>query len=154
MTVRIGPSPAPFALKRFCGIAWRFVAAFDLLCFGLKRSSLNPVLIHVAVASNTLDSVKNMVTVNSDIGIIIVEIKCVHEQRCSESGKHLHAAAVKTEKIMVDCWMRVETAHCSNNELWSHLVAGPFCFPWEVEVQRGVSVERHQWSVVGVQVHN
>ena len=55
--------------------------------------------------------------------------------------------------------MRVEpmsifgSAHCSNNELWSHLGAGLFCIPWELKVQRSVSVERYQWSVVGVQVH-
>ena len=47
MTVQIGPSLARSALKRFCGIAWRFVAALDLLCFGLKRSSFNPILTHM-----------------------------------------------------------------------------------------------------------
>ena len=44
MTVQIGPSLAPSALKRFCGIAWRFVVALSLLSFGLKRHSLNSTL--------------------------------------------------------------------------------------------------------------
>ena len=44
MTVQIGQSPALSVLKRFCGIAWRFVAALDLLSFGLKRASVNSSL--------------------------------------------------------------------------------------------------------------
>ena len=44
MTVQIGPSLAPSALKRFCGTAWRFVVTFDLLSFGFKRPSFNSTL--------------------------------------------------------------------------------------------------------------
>ena len=59
MTVRIGPSLAASALKRFCGTGWRFVVALNLLSFGLKRLQLTLLCFdtHVAVASNRHDLV-------------------------------------------------------------------------------------------------
>ena len=114
MTVQIGPSLAPSVRMRFCGIAWRFVAALDLLCFGLERS-------------DTFSSYFQYTWFGKEYGHC--ETQIAHEQRWSESRKHLHAAAVKTEVIKVDRWMRVETVaiFCS---------AGLFCIRWEVEVQR------------------
>ena len=63
MTVQIGQSLAPSAVKRFCGTAWRLVAMLDLLSFGLKGLSELYFDSHVAGTSYIHNLVKNMVIV-------------------------------------------------------------------------------------------
>ena len=135
MTVQIGQSPALSVLKRFCGIAWRFVAVLNLYCpLGWKGLQLT-LLWHAC------SSCFKYTWLGEECGLCETQIlelfwkSNAFISKDHQGQENLYAVARKGGKNNDRFfWMRVEPRGCSlfpalwcKSELWCNQGAALFC---------------------------